>query len=34
MIREHKAVPLHATEALGEEEVYLLLILVLGTTWG
>jgi hypothetical protein len=29
-----KAVPLHATKALGGEEVQLLLILDLGTTWG
>jgi hypothetical protein len=29
-----KAVPLHATEALGEKGVYLLLILDLGTRWG
>jgi hypothetical protein len=30
----HKAVPLHATEALGGRDVYLLLILDLGTIWG
>jgi hypothetical protein len=29
-----KAVPLHATKALGGEEVYLLLILDLDTRWG
>jgi hypothetical protein len=29
-----KAVPLHAMKALGEEEVYLLLIHDLGTRWG
>jgi hypothetical protein len=29
-----KAVPLHAMEALGGEDVQLLLILDLGTRWG
>jgi hypothetical protein len=29
-----KAVPLHAMEALGGEEIELLLILDLGTRWG
>jgi hypothetical protein len=29
-----KAVPLYATNALGREEVYLVLILDLGTRWG
>jgi hypothetical protein len=29
-----KAVPLHATKALGGDEVWLLLILYLGTLWG
>jgi hypothetical protein len=29
-----KAVPLHATQGLGGEEVKLLLILHLGTRWG
>jgi hypothetical protein len=29
-----KAVPLHAMEALGGEEVYLLLILDIGSRWG
>jgi hypothetical protein len=29
-----QAVPLHAMEALGGEEVYLLLIHDLGTRWG
>jgi hypothetical protein len=34
-IKKGKAVPLHALEALGGgEEVYLLLILELGTRWG
>jgi hypothetical protein len=34
VIAMYKAVPLHAMEALGGEEVYLLLILDLGTRWG
>jgi hypothetical protein len=32
--KKSKAVPLHAMEALGGEEVYLLLIHDLGTRWG
>jgi hypothetical protein len=33
-MKKGKATPLHATEALGGEEVYLLLILYLGTRRG
>jgi hypothetical protein len=33
-MKKGKAIPLHATEALGGEEVYLLLILDLGSRWG
>jgi hypothetical protein len=34
IVKAGKAVPLHAMEALGGEEVQLLLILDLGTIWG
>jgi hypothetical protein len=34
LLVKNKAVPLHAMEAHGGEEVYLLLILNLGTRWG
>jgi hypothetical protein len=34
LLGKGKEIPLHAMEALGGEEVYLLLILNLGTRWG
>jgi hypothetical protein len=34
LVKAGKAVPLHAMEALGGEEVELLLILYLGIRWG
>jgi hypothetical protein len=33
-VSKGKTIPLHAMEALGGKEVYLLLILDLGTRWG